>query len=69
MYNNLKAELARTKLKNKDIAKKLNIQPGTASLKVNGKSRVTLDEAFSLQELIYEKSGSKISIEELFKIA
>jgi plasmid maintenance system antidote protein VapI len=69
MYNNLKAELVRTKIKNQDIADKLNIKPGTASLKVNGKTRVTLDEAFSLQNLIYEKSGKKISIEELFKTA
>ena len=68
MYRNLKAELVRHNISNIDIAKRLGITEGTASLKVNGKSKVSLDEAFSIQNLIYEKSGKTISIEELFKV-
>ena len=68
MYRNLKAELVRHNISNIDIAKRLGITEGTASLKVNGKSKVSLDEAFSIQNLIYEKSGKTITIEELFKV-
>jgi plasmid maintenance system antidote protein VapI len=67
MYRNLKAELVRHNISNIDIAKRLGITEGTASLKVNGKAKVSLDEAFSIQNLIYEKSGKTIPIEELFK--
>ena len=68
MYRNLKAELVRQNIGNSEIAKRLGITKGTASLKVNGKSKVSLDEAFSLQNLIYEKSGKTIPLEELFKV-
>ncbi len=67
MYRNLKAEIVRYNIGNKEIAEKLDITPGTASLKVNGKSKISLDEAFLFQEIIYEKSKKKIPIEELFK--
>ncbi|MBE6145032.1 MAG: XRE family transcriptional regulator [Firmicutes bacterium] len=67
MYKNLKAELVRSNISNGDIAKKLGITPGTASLKVNGKARVSLDEAFVIQDLIFEKSKTFIPIEELFR--
>lgn len=68
MYKNLKAELVRNNISNTDIAKKLGITPGTASLKVNGKTKVSVDEAFLFQDLIYEKSHVKISVDELFKV-
>lgn len=67
MYRNLKAELVRYDITNLEIAERLNITQGTASLKVNGKAKVSVEEAFLLQDLIYEKSGKSISIEELFK--
>ena len=68
MYRNLKAELVRHNISNIDIAKRLGITEGTASLKVNGKTKISLDEAFLFQNLIYEKSGKLIPIEELFKV-
>ena len=67
MYRNLKAELVRHNISNIDIAKKLGITEGTASLKLNGKTKVSLEEAFIIQDLIHEKSGVTIPIEELFK--
>lgn len=68
MYKNLKAELVRNGITNIEVAKRLSIKPGTASLKINGKAKLSLDEAFSLQNLIHEKSGITIPIEELFKV-
>ena len=63
MYNNLKAELTRYKISNIEIAKKLDITEGTASLKLNGKAVIRLEEAFLIQDLITEKSGIVIPIE------
>ena len=68
MYRNLKAELVRHNIATSEIAKRLGITPGTASLKINGKATITLKEAFLIQNLIYEKSDIKITIEELFKV-
>ena len=67
MYKNLKAELVRSNISNGDIATTLGITPGTASLKVNGKAKVSLDEAFMIQDLIFEKSKIFIPIEDLFR--
>ena len=67
MYRNLKAELVRHNISNIEIAEKLGITKGTASLKINGKSKMSLEEAFIVQTLIHEKSGKTIPIEELFK--
>lgn len=67
MYKNLKAELVRNDVSNGDIAKKLGVTPGTASLKVNGKAKLSLNEAFMLQDLLFEKSQITIPIEELFR--
>ena len=67
MYNNLKAELTRYNISNIEVAKKLGITEGTASLKLNGKANIRLEEAFLIQDLITEKSGIVIPIEELFK--
>lgn len=67
MYKNLKAELSKNKITNRTVAKTLDVTEGTASLKINGKSIITLNEAFLLQELIEEKTGKFISIETLFK--
>ena len=67
MYNNLKAELTRYNISNIEVAKKLDVTEGTASLKLNGKAIIRLEEAFLIQDLITEKSGMLIPIDELFK--
>lgn len=68
MYKNLKAELVRANITNKELSEVLGITKGTASLKINGKARITLKEAFMIQEFIYEKTGTKHTTEYLFKI-
>lgn len=67
MYQNLKAEMTRFNIKNLDIAEKLNIRPGTASLKLNGKAKINLDEAFLIRDLLFEKSDKMFTIEYLFE--
>ena len=67
MNNILKAELTKADISNQEVAKKLGVTEGTASLKTNGKTIITLDEAFLYQELIEEKTGICIPIEILFK--
>lgn len=68
MYKNLKAEMSRHDIKNEDIAIKLNITTGTASLKVNGKAKVTLQEAWLIQDLFTEKASVNFTLDYLFKI-
>ena len=68
MYKNLNAEMSRHDIKNKDIATKLNITTSTASLKVNGKAKVTLQQAWSIQDLFLEKTGVNFTLDYLFKI-
>jgi plasmid maintenance system antidote protein VapI len=68
MYKNLKAEMSRYDIKNEDIASKLNITPSTASLKVNGKAKVTLQEAWSIQDLFLEKASVNFTLDYLFEI-
>lgn len=67
MYKNLRAELVRNNITNIDVAKTLGITPGTVSLKLNGKAHISMKQAFAIQDLIYEKSGNKIPLENLFK--
>lgn len=69
MYKELNDLLRKNKITHKDIAKKLNINSlGTISLKLNGKSIITLDEAIGIKELLEAKTRRKYKIEELFKV-
>ena len=69
MYQKLNNLLREYKITQKDIAEKLNINSlGTVSLKLNGKSIITLDEALGIKELLEEKSKKKFKLEELFKM-
>lgn len=63
MYENLLAEIGRKQLSRKDIAEKLNITTSALRLKLKGKHRFTVDEAFKLCELL----GGNCSVEFLFK--
>ena len=49
----LKYEMARKNIKIKDIAKALNITMGTASLKVNGKSIISVNEAQTIRDTFF----------------
>ena len=68
MYKELNELLRVNKITQRDIAEKLNINSlGTVSLKLNGKSIITLDEALGIKELLEEKTRKKYKLEELFK--
>ena len=63
MYRNLMAEIARAKISQADIAHKLGITPTTLSLKLNGKSNLTLDECVKIKKIL----GVTDSVEYLFQ--
>lgn len=69
MYIELTELLKKNNITHKDIAKKLNINSlGTISLKLNGKSIITLNEAIGIKELLEEKTKKKFKLEDLFKL-
>ena len=68
MNRELKELLRKNKITHKDIAEKLKINSlGTISLKLNGKSIITLEEAIGIKDLLEEKTKKKYKIEDLFK--
>jgi transcriptional regulator with XRE-family HTH domain len=68
LYKELNNLLRKNKITHKEIADRLNINSlGTVSLKLNGKSIITLDEAKGIKELLEEKTRRKYKLEELFK--
>ncbi len=62
MYPNLDAELARKKITRTQLAKILKVNPGTLSLKLNGKAPLTLTECIEIKQAV----GEQYSIEYLF---
>lgn len=64
MYYNLEAEIARKGIKKKNIAKILNIQLSTLSVKLSGKSDIKLREALMIKSIL----DVDIPLEELFKV-
>ena len=68
MYKELNVLLRENGITHKDIAEKLNINSlGTISLKLNGKSIITLEEANGIKELLEKKTKKKYKLEDLFK--
>jgi hypothetical protein len=63
MYPEVRAEMARKKISLDTIANGLECTVSTASLKLNGKSPITLREAVKIKSIV----GSELPIEELFK--
>ena len=63
MLNNLEAEIARKRLKKKDIAKSINKTYITLSQKISGKYPFTYAEAVKIQETFFPDCDLK----ELFK--
>lgn len=69
MYKELNNLLREHGITQREIAEKLNINSlGTVSLKLNGKSIITLDEAKGIKELLEAKTKKKYKIEDLFKV-
>lgn len=50
MFNNLKAELVRINLTQRDLAKALSIDEKTLSQKINGKSKFDVDEMWIIKK-------------------
>lgn len=68
MYKELNVLLRQNGITHKDIAEKLHINSlGTVSLKLNGKSIITLEEANGIKELLEKKTKKKYKLEDLFK--
>lgn len=61
-YRNLEAELKRKNITKKDLAEAFNLRYATISDKLNGKTRLTLNEAFAIKEKFFPD----LSIEYLF---
>ena len=62
MYRNLDAELKRKGMTRGELAKRMSITASTMSMKLNGKSDITLKEAMQIKGII----NVDIPLEELF---
>ena len=62
MFPNLKAEMARKGIHQVDLAEELDVTPATMSLKLTGKSKLTLDEAFAIKKYV----RTRLSLDVLF---
>lgn len=62
MFPNLEAEMARRKISRQELSKIIGCTPTTLSLKLNGKSIITLRECIQIRDAI-DKS---LSIDYLF---
>lgn len=55
MFPNLDAEMARRKITRAMLAERIDVTPGTLSLKLNGKSPLTLAECVKIRDAVDEK--------------
>ncbi|MDF2608912.1 MAG: hypothetical protein K0R92_386 [Lachnospiraceae bacterium] len=62
MYHNVNIEMVRARIKQGELAKELGITQSTLSLKLNGKSELSLGECIHIKRIL----RSNLSIEELF---
>lgn len=62
MFCNLNAEMARKGVTITNLAKQLGITPTTLSMKLNGKSELSLRQAFQIKRIL----GVDIPLETLF---
>lgn len=63
MYRNAKAEMVRAGLNLEKVASGMGISGSALSLKLNGKSPITVNEAKQFKKIV----GSDMTLEELFK--
>lgn len=67
MYKKLNNLLRENNITQREIANKLDISSlGTVSLKLNGKSIITFNEAMGIKELLEERTKKKYRLEDLF---
>ncbi len=65
MYRNLEAEMVRAGLNKRELAKRFGCTPSTLSMKLNGKSSLSLAEAVKIKQIV----GVDTPLEELFAVA
>lgn len=63
MYRNAKAEMVRAGLTLEKVASAMGMSASALSMKLNGKSPITVDEAKLFKKIV----GSDMPLEELFK--
>lgn len=68
MYNELDLLIYRYKVPKSELAEHLNIGYNTFLLKLNGKSKFTLDEALALVEFFNNRFNLTTTVERLFKV-
>lgn len=59
VYSNLIAEMARKKIRQSDIADKLGNSISSISQKLNGKQRLTFDEAMAIHDEFFPDTDIK----------
>lgn len=63
MYRNLEAEMARAHITQAELASKLGITATTLSLKLNGKSKLSLKECVQIKRIL----GTNETVDFLFE--
>lgn len=66
-YQNLKAEMKRNGISNKDISEFLNMSVANFSLKLNGKVVLTVPEALSIKKKFFPDVELEYLLEETFE--
>ena len=67
-YPNLEAELARNGINKNELAKVLKMSQDTLYGRLNGKTKLTLDEARVIKSYVEKRAGQPISFLRLFSI-
>lgn len=62
IYPNLSAEMARSKMTQAELADALGRTPSVVSLKLSGKTPISLDEAVEIKRAV----GTRLSLDVLF---
>lgn len=68
-YPNLEAELARTGINKNELAKVLKMSQDTLYGRLNGKTKLTLEEARIIKAYVEKRAGQPISFLRLFSIS
>lgn len=68
MYNELDLLIYKYKIPKYELAEYLEIGYNTFLLKLNGKSKFTLDEALAIVEYFNNRFNLSVTVESLFKV-
>lgn len=67
MYSNLNAEMMRAGLTRGEVARRLGKSTSSLSNKLNGKAKLSIDEAFEISHLLQSILGLELPLEYLFE--